>query len=269
MLINFHMLFVQSGKITRVLSAFVKFNGAIALHTCLAGIVILQSQEYKKSAQSINRANYLIQEEKQARLINWQQQSPKLGFSNLMADWSYLKFVQYFGDKTARETIGYKLVPDYFKTISNIDPHFTQAHLRLSIANSMYAGNPEKTITLMEQVLESVDPASEQAALLWTSKGLDELLFLGDKEAAIKSYKMAAKWATLTKSDRPDGLTIKDLEAALESATEIELKEVQVRAWSSVLIHIKDNQRKREIVAKIDDLRAEILVLEQTAELNN
>ena len=52
----------------------------------------------------------------------------------------------------------------------------------------MYTGNPEKTIALMEKVLESVNPESEQAAFLWTAKGLDELLFLGDKEAAIKSY---------------------------------------------------------------------------------
>ncbi len=40
----------------------------------------------------------------------------------------------------------------------------------------------------MEKVLESVNPESEQAAFLWTAKELDELLFLGDKEAAIKSY---------------------------------------------------------------------------------
>lgn len=243
-------------KITKVLPTLAPF-------ICLAGIVILQSQEYKNLAQKLNQTNYLSQEEEQARLIKFQRQTPSLSFDNLKADWSYLNFVQYFGDKSARETIGYKLIPDYFETISNIDPHFTQAHLKLSIANSMYAGNPEKTITLMEQVLESVDPESEQAALLWTSKGLDELLFLGDKEAAIKSYKMAAKWATLTESSYPQGLTIKDLEAALESTSEIELKEAQIRAWSSVLVYIKDNQKKREIITKIGSLKAEILVLEQ------
>ena len=240
-----------------------KFLPTLAPFICLAGIVILQSQEYKKSAQKLNQANYLSQEEEQARLIKFQRQTPSLSFDNLKADWSYLNFVQYFGDKNARETIGYKLIPDYFETISNIDPYFVQAHLRLSIANSMYAGDPEKTITLMEQVLESVAPESEQAALLWTSKGLDELLFLGDKKAAIKSYKMAAKWAALTESSHPKGLTIKDLEATLESTSEIELKQAQIRAWSSVLGYIKDNQRKRQIITKIERLKAEILVLEQ------
>ncbi|MBE9046290.1 hypothetical protein IQ255_18070 [Pleurocapsales cyanobacterium LEGE 10410] len=239
---------------------------ALAPFICLAGIVVLQGQEYKKSAQKLNRADYLSQEQEQARLIKFQQQTPSLGFDNLKANWTYLNFVQYFGDENARKTIGYKLVPDYFETISQIDPHFTQAHLRLSIANSMYAGDPEKTIALMAQVLQSVDPESEQAAMLWTSKGLDQLLFLGDKQAAIESYKMAAQWAALTNGDRSNNITIKDLDTALASTTEIELKEAQVRAWSSVLVHIKDNQRKREIIEKIGDLKQEILALEQSAE---
>ena len=251
----------QLGKITKLFAPLAPF-------ICLAGIVFSQSQEYIKSAQKLNRADYLAQEQEQAKLVSWQKQSPNLGFSNLKADWSYLNFVQYFGDEHARETIGYGLVPDYFEAITQIDPRFAQAHLNLSIANSMYTGNPEKTIALMEKVLESVDPESEQASFLWTAKGLDELLFLGDKEAAIKSYQMAAKWSAITKSDRPDGLTIKDLEQALESTNEIDLKSAQIRAWSSVLVHVKDNQRKREIMSKIDGLKAEILVLRKTAASN-
>ncbi len=248
-------------KITNFLPAFLPF-------ICLAGIVILQAQEYKQSVQKLNRANYFSREQEQAKLIEFQKETPLLGLDNMVADWSYLNFVQYFGDRHARDTIGYKLVPDYFETISQIDPRFTQAYLRLSIANSMYAGYPEQTIALMKEVLASVEPDSEQAALLWTSKGLDELLFLGDKEAAIKSYKIAAKWAALESSGLPDGLTIKDLETALKSTDEIDLKEAQIRAWSSVLVYIKDNQRSREIVAKIDRLQAELLTLEQKAKLS-
>ncbi len=256
----------QPGKVTKALITVTKFAKSIAPFVCLAGIVISQSQEYKKSAQQLNYANYLSQENQDARLIKFQKQSPNLGFDNLVADWSYLNFVQYFGDANARETIGYQLVPEYFEAISHIDPRFTQAHLRLSIANSMYAGNADQTIVLMNQVLESVDPESEESALLWTSKGLDELLFLGNKEAAINSYKTAAQWASLSENSGADGLTIKDLEQALESTDEIDLKEAQLRAWSSVLVHIRDNQKKQEIIDRIDNLRAEILVLEQKSE---
>ena len=260
------MTLFKLGKITKGLSAIAPF-------VCLAGIVILQAQEYKKSAQKLNYANYVSQENQEAKLIQFQQKSPKLGWDNLVADWSYLNFVQYFGDEKARETIGYQLVPEYFATITDIDPRFTQAHLRLSIANSMYAGNAEQTVALINQVLASVEPESEDSAVLWTSKGLDELLFLGNKKAAVKSYKIAAQWAELSNNIRPDGLTIKDLETALESTNEIDLKEAQVRAWSSVLVHIRDNQKKQEIIDKIDSLRAEILVLkqksEQPAEISN
>ncbi len=256
------MPFIQLGKITKTLPAIAPF-------VCLAGIVLLQSQEYKKSLQQLDRANYLSQEQEQARLLKFQRQTPALGFDNLVADWSYLNFVQYFGDKNARETIGYQLVPEYFATITQIDPRFTQAHLRLSLANSMYAGEAETTIALMEEVLASVEPESEGAALLWTSKGLDELLFLGNKKAAINSYKIAAQWANLSTGSRPDGLTIKDLATALESTTEMELKEAQIRAWSSVLGHVKDHQRKREIINKISNLKAELLILERAAATSN
>lgn len=253
------MTLFKLGKITKALNAITPF-------ICLAGIVILQAQEYKKSAQKLDYANYVNQEYQEAKLIELQGGIPKLGWDNLVADWSYLNFVQYFGDNNARETIGYQLVPQYFQTIADIDPRFTQAHLRLSIANSMYAGNAEQTVVLMNRVLASVDPESEESALLWTSKGLDELLFLGNKKAAIKSYKIAAQWAELSENIRPDGLTIKDLETALEATNEIDLKEAQVRAWSSVLIHIRDSQKKKEIIDKIDNLQAEILVLEQTSQ---
>jgi tetratricopeptide (TPR) repeat protein len=250
------MSFAISGKPSKILTIISPF-------IALAGIVILQSQEYKKSVQKLNNADYLAQEQEQAKSVDWQKETAHLDFENLKADWSYLDFVQYFGDAQARDTIGYELVPEYFEAITTMDPRFTDAYLNLAIANSMYAGHPEKTIALMEQVLESVDPESPDAAFLWTSKGLDELLFMGDKEAAIKSYKMAVKWQSLTNTKRPDGLTIQDLELALKDTNEIDLKQAQIRAWSSVLVYVKEQPRQREIIDKISSLKTELAVLEQ------
>lgn len=244
------------GKITKILSFLSPF-------ITLAGIVLLQSHEYKKSVQKLNQADYLAQEQEQAKSVDWQKQTAHLGFENLKADWSYLNFVQYFGDTKARETIGYKLVPEYFETITSLDPRFTTAYLNLSIANSMYAGYPEKSIALMEKALASVDPASEKAAYLWTSKGLDELLFMGDKEAAIKSYQMAAQWQSFGNTKKTDGLTIKNLELALQDTNEIELKQAQIRAWSTVLAYVRDKPRQREILDKISGLKTELAALEQ------
>ncbi|MEN9518850.1 MAG: hypothetical protein RLZZ381_1438 [Cyanobacteriota bacterium] len=251
------MLAAITEKISKTFSSISPF-------IALIGIVILQSQEYKKSVVKLNNADYLAQEQEQARFIDWQQQTTHLNFNNLKADWSYLNFVKYFGDANARETIGYKLVPKYFETIASIDPHFTNAHLNLAIANSMYAGYPEKTIALMEDLLVSVvDPKSPDAMFLWTSKGLDELLFMGDKQAAIKSYKMAVKWQSLANKKQLSNSPIKDLEIALKDTNEIDLKQAQIRAWSSVLVYVKEQPRKQEILAKISSLKTELSILEQ------
>lgn len=250
------MFLALIAKVPQLLSPSIPF-------ICLAGIVLLQSQEYKKSVHQLNTGDYLAREREEARLLDWQLRSPKLGFNNLMANWTYLNFVQYFGDSDARETIGYQLVPEYFTTIAQIDPHFTKAHLNLSVANSMYAGDPEQTIALMEEVLKSADPQEKNAPFLWTAKGLDELLFMGDKQAALESYKMAAKWSALAMNDSDRDLAIADLESALATVEPIDLKEAQIRAWSGVLVHIKDRHRRREIIAKIDNLKTEIIELKK------
>ncbi|MEL6494460.1 MAG: hypothetical protein AAFQ41_04960 [Cyanobacteria bacterium J06623_7] len=243
---------------------FIKLLTAISPFVALAGIVVLQAQEYKKSVRQLNSADYLAREQERARSIDWQQQSPNLGFANLKANAAYLDFVQYFGNAHARETIGYELVPEYFEAINSIDPRFTRAHLTLSVANSMYAGKPDQTIALMERALASVEPESSDAAFLWTYKGLDELLFMGDKQAALDSYAMAAKWKSLTDPEYGT-VTIEDLATALENASEVELKQAQIKAWSNVLAYIRDNQRQGEILAKIDALKADIAALEADA----
>jgi hypothetical protein len=253
------MFLVLFQKINRIVPG-------LALLICLTGIVILQSKQYSKSINQLNTHNYLQQEEELERLINVQKHIPSLGFDNLVADWSYLNFVQYFGNKPARDLIGYKLVPNYFETIRDRDPRFTQAYLKLAVANSIYAGNPEKTVALMEEVLQAVSPQSAQASLLWTSKGLDELLFLGDTKAAHNSYGMAAQWARLQGNNIDDTFIANNLKTALFLAGDPDTKEAQIMAWSTVLPNIKDNQKRQEIIEKINGLKVEIIELEATTE---
>jgi len=253
------MLLVLLQKINRIVPG-------LALFICLTGIVILQSKQYSKSINQLNTYNYLQQEQELERLIKIQKHIPSLGFDNLVADWSYLNFVQYFGDKPARDIIGYKLVPNYFETIRDRDPRFTQAYLKLSVANSMYAGNPKQTVALMEEVLQAVSPQSAQASLLWTSKGLDELLFLGDNKAAHNSYAMAAQWARLQDNNIDDTFIVNNLKTALFLASDPNTKQAQIIAWSTVLPNIKDNQKRQEITEKINSLKAEIIESEATIE---
>src|SRR5690349_1754508 len=56
--------------------------------------------------------------------LNLLQQAPTFGFDNVLADWVFLNFLQYFGDDPARLQTGYALSPEYFKVIIARDPRF-------------------------------------------------------------------------------------------------------------------------------------------------
>lgn len=240
---------IKSKKILPVISIFI----------FLLAIINLQKKHYQQAIALPQETDYFQQEQSQKHSLEMQKHILTLGFDNLVADKHYLSFVQYFGDKLARDITGHSLVSDYFKIIVNYDPWFTDAYIILSSANSVYAGNPEQTIALMNEVLRSISPeVSPNATLLWTSKGLDELLFLGDNQAAQKSYEMAAKWAAKTKSDRTQDFIDRNLRMAHFLAKNPDTREAQIRAWSMVLPNIKDEEHRLKIIKKIDTLKAEI-----------
>ncbi len=241
----------------------------LIIFICLLGITKLQNQQQQKLKQETQSNNYLTQEQAQKRLVKIQKYIPSFGFENLIADWSFLSFVDYFGDQPARNEIGHQLVADYFDTISDRDPRFTQAHLHLSVANTMYAGQPTATIAYMERVLAAVEPGMHtDTSLLWSAKGMDELLFLGDTKAAKYSYEMAAKWAKNQSDNFNQNRAIKNLETALFLSSKPDTKAAQIMAWSSVLPNIKDEQRRQEIIAKIERLKTELAIAEQNLTVN-
>lgn len=228
-----------------------------ALTICFSGIIILQNN-HAKSLQN-QTVNYLQEEQNHKSLLRWQTLFPSLSFNNLKADWIFLHFVQYFGDKKARDKIGYELVPDYFNTIVESDPHFTEAYLNLSIANTIYAGKPEQTITLMNQVLNSMPATvSERADLLWMAKGLDELLFVGDNQAAKKSYQMAAQWANRQDNELGQNRAKFYLQTAQFLATDPDNTEVQINSWKMILPNLKKESTKQEVIDKIQALETQL-----------
>ena len=244
---------------------FKPFLHLYAFSLCFLGIVGLQSQQYKRTVNISGFANYVKEEREQKRLVKLQKNIPALGFDNLVADWTYLSFIQYFGDKPARDTIGYSLVPDYFQALSDRDPLFSKAYLTLSSANSVYAGRPEQTISFIEEVLQSISIETDSdtdAAILWSYKGMDELLFLGDTEAAKKSYEMSAFFAEQYDSDAGDKLAVTNLETVLFLTDAPDVKEAQIAAWSMVLPNIRDHRHRQEIIDKIQRLKAEMAALE-------
>ena len=105
----------------------------------------------------------------------------------------YIDFLQFFGDDEARDRTGYRLSPEYFEVILGRDPRFLDAYLGLSVSSSLYGGMPEKSIALMDKGLKSLSPQlPKKSYYIWRYKGTDELLFLGNAQAAQTSFLKAA-----------------------------------------------------------------------------
>jgi hypothetical protein len=98
-------------------------NGVIGL-AALAGVVAMQSSEQlggmppvgvqgQKPLPAMSAASFkqAAQQEAQQEALRLKMLKtiPSFGFDNLIADWTFLKFLQYFGDDEARDVTGYNL----------------------------------------------------------------------------------------------------------------------------------------------------------------
>ena len=126
---------------------------------CLGAIGALQVPQLNRLRDrgAALSADELAQEmETERSRLELLQKIPTFGFDNLLADWVFLQFLQYFGDDEVRAATSYDLSPDYFEAILNRDPRFQQSYLFLSTSTSIYAGMPERAVTLMGQGLETL-----------------------------------------------------------------------------------------------------------------
>ena len=220
-------------------------------------ILGLQNNRYQKVAASVDRPNYLEQETNLQAKLNFQKMFPSFGFDNLIADSLYLEFVQYFGDKTAREVTGYSLVTPYFQAIAQKDPQFTNAHLILATANSMYAGQAEQTVNLVDDILHNQPTETKDLHLLWSLKATDETLFLGNIQAAKHSYQQAAKSAQNYYQQNASAVKFNQQKARF-LATNPETTETQIIAWKSVLPYVIKEKEKQVIYDRISALEAQL-----------
>jgi hypothetical protein len=241
------------------------FVSAIAvILVCLTGIIFLQKPRLQPQDTTLTRAEYLTQEQTEKNRLNLLKKFPSFGFDNLIADWTYLGFVQYFGDREARDTIGYSLSPDYFEIVANRDPRFVDAILKISVSTSIFAGEPYKNVALLEKSLESMSPrtyaSSYPSYYLWIYKGVDEMLFLGDYQAAQKSYEIAAQWAETFKDPASQATASRLRETAQFLAKNPQSKVTQIGAWTMVLSTALDERTIQRAMSEIRALGGEIII---------
>jgi len=188
---------------------------------------------------------------------------PNLGFSNLIADWTLLGFLQYFGDNIARDRTGFELSPNYFEIIVDRDPHFLTSYLFLSTSVSLFAGEPEKGIRLMEKGLKSLTAKQPGAYYVCRYKGTDELLFLGDTKKAEKSFAKAAEWASEFSDLESQNIAAISRKTAKFLANDPDIKLAQEVAWTMVLINAlnaNDERTKKRVIERIEAQGGKVII---------
>ncbi|MBD0337470.1 MAG: hypothetical protein ICV62_18440, partial [Cyanobacteria bacterium Co-bin13] len=213
-------------------------------------------------AQSLEQIQTTEQQE-QVRLTLLKN-SPSFGFDNLVANWAFLNFLQYFGNYDVRSQVGYRTSPEFFEVIVDKDPYFTLPYLFLSTSTSLYAGEPERTVELMAQGLSAMTPETPEGGYrVWRYKGIDQLLFLGDGPGARQSFETAAAWADLATGPEAASVAEASRQTAAFLAENPASRAAQISAWIQVINYTNDEQTQRIAVERIEALGGEILVLDQ------
>ncbi|MEM1392539.1 MAG: hypothetical protein AAF757_14435 [Cyanobacteria bacterium P01_D01_bin.116] len=185
---------------------------------------------------------------------------PTFGYDNLIANWIYLNFLQYFGDDEIRSKTGYGLSPQYFEVILKRDPRFVNAYLALSTSGSIYAGMPEKSVKIMNQGLKSLNPwVPKNSYYVWRYKAVDELLFLGDSQAARKSFTNASEWASEHSDEESQLVASLSGQTAEFLKTNRDSKYAQISAWAMVLSHGADQKTRQRAIREIEALGGKVV----------
>ncbi|BAZ43896.1 hypothetical protein NIES4102_08990 [Chondrocystis sp. NIES-4102] len=221
-------------------------------------IINLQSEQVQKISEvTLDKEAYLKQQEAEKIRLSFLKQMPTFDFNNLVANWTMLQFLQYFGDNNARNITGYSLSADYLDVIAQNDPLFSRAYMIISPASSMFAGTPERTVAIMNEGLTQMSASTPDAYYVWLYKGVDEILFLGDLQAAKNSYQMSSAWANKAGNEtiaQAAKNTVKFL------ATTPDTRQAQVGVWFMVWNNNKDERIRKIAQTKIEDIGGELKI---------
>ncbi|MDJ0736716.1 MAG: hypothetical protein QNJ47_22065 [Nostocaceae cyanobacterium] len=239
-------------------------SGYFAVCLCILGVGLLQFSQLQKEINTQKNASIETLERELAlekSRLNLLQKLPTFGYDNLIANWAYLNFLQYFGDEEIRAKTGYSLSPEYFEIILGRDPRFLEAYLGLLTSTSMYAGMPEKSIAITAQGLKSLSPwVPKRSYYVWRYKSIDELLFLGDSPAAKQSLEMAANWASNHTDEESKQVAKISQRTAQFLATNPDSRKAQIASWMMVLNNRLDEKVRKRAIKAIEDLGAKIIV---------
>jgi tetratricopeptide (TPR) repeat protein len=231
---------------------------------CILGISLSQYPRLQKlltSKQSMSVETLAADQQKEGLRLELLKEMPTFGYDNLIADWLYIDFLQYFGDNEVREKIGYTLSPEFFEIILKHDPKFLEAYLNLSVSSSLYAGMPERTITLIDKGLKSLSPnLPAKSYYIWRYKGTDELLFLGDSQAARNSFLKAAEWASQHNDQESKNVVVISRKTAEFLQRNPDSKFARIATWTMVLQNNVDEKTRKRAIKEIENLGGKVVI---------
>lgn len=226
---------------------------------CLVAVVQLQSlQKFKLNVNS-SAQSYALSDAQLTAL----KKMPSVGFSNVVADWSFVQFLQYFGDDEARERTGYDDSAKYLSAAVHHDPYFRDFYVFLSGSSTIFAGKPEETIQVISEGLDQMGThRPPDSYYIWRYKGTDELLFLNDSEAAQKSFEMASDWALQSSDESATVVAKVSQQTAQFLAENPDSHLAQINAWGSILSTALDRQTQDRAIRRIQELGGNVIVTE-------
>lgn len=230
---------------------------------CLGAIALLQQPQLQQIRSRNETAPIeVLQRDLAAERARLEllQKMPSFGFDNVVADWTFLNFLQYFGDIPARRRTDYRLSPDYFEVILDRDPRFLPAYIFLSTSTALYAGMPERSVAIATRGLGRLSPtAPPQSFYAWRGVGIDQLLFLGDPQAARRSFETAATWGEA--SGLPEGQFSADISrrTAAFLAKNPNSTSAQIAAWTMVLGNAPDEKTRNLVLERLKSLGATVI----------
>lgn len=188
---------------------------------------------------------------------------PSFGFRNTLADWSFLQFLQYFGDDALRQRLGYGLSPIFLDSVLTHDPYYRPFYVFLSESTTFYAAMPDKTVAMIDKGLSSFgENKPADSYYIWRYKGTDELLFLNDGQTAQQSFEKAAEWAAESDDANSKMMAALSAQTADYLASNPESMQAKVSAWSSVLTTAIDDATRERAVAHIKELGGDVIFSE-------